>query len=115
MGPEIPDLQRAGAVSDVTSTVEMTLLGERTAVTHVLLDYGSGRATFVRVDGKSLEIPLEEPAGASARLIAGGTWFPGGRLLLQTVDGDSVLLEVPKPSGGDELADRLIVYLDQDV
>ena len=95
--------------------IEVSLLGEIVRVRLVVFDYSAGHTVFVRHDGKESWIPLEAPGNPVQALIARAAYFPRGGLMVETVDGESVMFEVPRPGATVEVGDRRVVYLDQNV
>ncbi|MFJ3538983.1 hypothetical protein ACIPQA_26355 [Streptomyces sp. NPDC090109] len=80
----------------------------------ITADRGSDALVLVRSDGKEARLPLPgplfEPTSLLSRVSCPPT-FEG--LVVETLKGDSIVLELPRPDRADQLAGRLVVYLDQ--
>lgn len=75
--------------------------------------------SFLRADGKEARFPLgtspfsETSALARLHLAPTDDSFAGPALLAVTVDGDNIVFELPSGDDHEQLAGRLVVYLDQ--
>ncbi|MCX4565037.1 hypothetical protein OOK48_01590 [Streptomyces viridodiastaticus] len=80
----------------------------------ITADRGSDALVLVRSDGKEARLPLPgrlfEPTSLLSRVSYPPT-FEG--LVVETLKGDSIVFELPRFDRADQLAGRLVVYLDQ--
>jgi hypothetical protein len=85
----------------------------------VTMSCDDASVSFLRADGKEARFPLETSpfsetsALASLHMAPTDDSFAGPVLLAVTVTGDSIAFELPSGDDHEQLAGRLVVYLDQ--
>jgi hypothetical protein len=83
-------------------------------ITLITLDRKSSSFAFTRSDGKEARFPLDPSFFAETSALSRVHYtaaFDG--LLAVTRSGDEIIFEVAKRENGDQIASRLVVYLDQ--
>ncbi|MFD8712822.1 hypothetical protein ACFV07_20470 [Streptomyces anulatus] len=80
----------------------------------VTMDRAAACTIFTRSDGKEARFPLVPSPFEDTSVIARLDFSPAlAALLATTLSGDQVLFEIPLAGAVDQLAGRLVVYLDQ--
>ncbi|WKX10541.1 hypothetical protein [Streptomyces sp. NL15-2K] len=80
----------------------------------ITMDRAAACTVFTRSDGKEARLPLDPSPFEDTSVLARLDFTPAyGALLATTLSGDQVLFEMPLEGAGDQLAGRLVVYLDQ--
>lgn len=80
----------------------------------ITMDRETSSVVFARSDGKEARFPLGYSPFAATSALSRLHYPPSlDGLLAVTRAGDDIVFELPKPSSGDQLAGRLVVYLDQ--
>lgn len=83
-------------------------------ITLITMDRETSSAVFTRSDGKEARFPLINSPFAETSALSRLHYTPSfDGLLVTTRAGDDIVFELPKPSSGEQLAGRLVVYLDQ--
>lgn len=83
-------------------------------ITLITMDRETSSIVFTRSDGKEARFPLGDSAFAETSALSRLQYTPSfDGLLATTRAGDDVVFELPKPSSGEQLAGRVVVYLDQ--
>lgn len=84
------------------------------AITLITMDRVAACTVFTRSDGKEARLPFDPSPFEDTSVLARLDFTPAyGALLATTLSGDQVLFEMPLEGAGDQLARRLVVYLDQ--
>lgn len=84
------------------------------SVVLITVDRGSDAFVVVRSDGKEARLPLRNPLFEPTSLLRRVSYPPSFEgLVVETLKGDSIVFELPCFDRGDQLAGRLVVYLDQ--
>ncbi|WP_019073829.1 hypothetical protein [Streptomyces hokutonensis] len=84
------------------------------SITLITMDRAAECTIFTRSDGKEARFPLDPSPFEDTSVLARLDFTPAyGALLATTLSGDQVLFEMPLQEAGDQLARRLVVYLDQ--
>ncbi|MBH1936938.1 hypothetical protein I5Q34_22150 [Streptomyces sp. AV19] len=84
------------------------------SVVLVTVDRGSDTFVMVRSDGKEARLPLDSPMFEPTSLLSRVSYPPTFEgLVAETLKGDSIVFELPRFDGGDQQANRFVVYLDQ--
>ncbi|MFD3943266.1 hypothetical protein [Streptomyces sp. NPDC058579] len=80
----------------------------------ITVDRGSDTLVLVRSDGKEARLPLPSPLFEPTSLLSRVSYPPTFEgLVVETLNGDSIVFELPRLDRADQLAGRLVVYLDQ--
>ncbi|WP_329260840.1 hypothetical protein OG417_25160 [Actinoallomurus sp. NBC_01490] len=80
----------------------------------ITMDRETSSIVFTRSDGKEARFPLHASPFTDTSALSSLSYTPSfDALLAVTRAGDDIAFELPKQGGGDQLADRLVVYLDQ--
>ncbi|WP_431987819.1 hypothetical protein [Streptomyces parvulus] len=80
----------------------------------VTMDRAASCTIFTRSDGKEARFPLDPSPFEDTSVIARLDFSPAlAALLATTLSGDQVLFELPLAGAADQLAGRVVVYLDQ--
>ncbi|MEV5107536.1 hypothetical protein ACFQ7G_19880 [Streptomyces massasporeus] len=80
----------------------------------VTLERGSDAVVLLRSDGKEARMPLGSSVFEPTSLISRVSYSPTFEgLIAETLQGDSIVFELPRFDGADQRAGRLVVYLDQ--
>lgn len=96
--------RKAAAVSDEAQP----------AITMITMDRETSSVVFTRSDGKEARFPLGDSPFAETSALSRLRFTPSfDGLLATTRAGDDIVFELPKPSSGEQLAGRVVVYLDQ--
>lgn len=86
----------------------------RPVITLITLDRESSSFAITRSDGKEARFPLDSPTFADTSALSRLHFTPGfDGLLAVTRSGDEIIFEVAKHEVHDQIASRLVVYLDQ--
>lgn len=86
----------------------------RLSITLITMDRAASCTVFTRSDGKEARLPLDPSPFEDTSVVARLDFSPAfGALLATTLTGDQILFEMPLEGAGDQLAGRLVVYLDQ--
>ncbi|MFJ9177076.1 hypothetical protein [Streptomyces sp. NPDC102360] len=84
------------------------------SITLITMDRAASCTIFTRSDGKEARFPLDPSPFEGTSVIARLDFSPAlAALLATTLSGDQVLFEMPLEGVTDQLAERLVVYLDQ--
>jgi hypothetical protein len=84
------------------------------SITLITMDRAAACTIFTRSDGKEARLPLDPSPFEDTSALARLDFTPAfGALLATTLSGDQVLFEMPLGEAGNQLAGRLVVYLDQ--
>ena len=82
----------------------------------VTVDWQNATTTLFRSDGKSATVPIEMPSSPDTSRVKRLQWAPRlDGLIAETTLGDEVAFEMPRFDETDQLAGRLVVYLDQNM
>jgi hypothetical protein len=82
----------------------------------VTVDLQNATITLFRSGGKSATVPIEMPSSPEISRIKRLQWAPClDGLIAETTLGDEVAFEMPRIEETDQLAGRLVVYLDQNM
>lgn len=82
----------------------------------VTVDLQNAAITLFRSDGKSATVPIEMPSSPDISRVRRLQWAPRlDALIAETTLGDEVAFEMPRFEETDQLAGRLVVYLDQNM
>ncbi|MFD9720800.1 hypothetical protein [Streptomyces sp. NPDC059076] len=80
----------------------------------ITMDRAAACTVFTRSDGKEARFPLNPSPFEDTSVVARLDFAPTfGALLATTLSGDQILFEMPLEGAADQLAGRLVVYLDQ--
>ncbi|MEU0129853.1 hypothetical protein [Streptomyces sp. NPDC006289] len=83
-------------------------------ITLITMDRAASCTIFTRSDGKEARFPLDPSPFEDTSVIARLDFSPAFEALLATtLSGDQILFEMPLEGVADQLAGRLVVYLDQ--
>ncbi|MFI8324440.1 hypothetical protein [Streptomyces sp. NPDC085529] len=84
------------------------------SIVMITADRGSDALVLVRSDGKEARLPLPGPLFEPTSLLSRVSYPPTFEgLVVETLKGDSIVFELPRLDRADQLAGRLVVYLDQ--
>lgn len=84
------------------------------SITLITMDRAAECTVFTRSDGKEARLPLDPSPFEDTSALARLDFTPAfGALLATTLSGEEVLFEMPLEGASDQLAGRLVVYLDQ--
>jgi hypothetical protein len=88
--------------------------GRRAAVTWIALDRDSSTAALIHADDTATTLPLGvSPFSAGSALTRIGYSFSHQRMVLETRQGDSVVIEMPVVGAYAPINGRPVIYLDQ--
>lgn len=80
----------------------------------ITMDRETSSVVFTRSDGKEARFPLGDSPFAETSALSRLRFTPSfDGLLATTRAGDDIVFELPKPSSGEQLDGRVVVYLDQ--
>ncbi len=83
-------------------------------VVMVMVDPETETVVLTRSDGKEARFPLTSPMFEPSSLLSRLAYPPTFEgLLVQTRKGDTIVFDLPRSDGADQLNGRLVVYLDQ--
>ncbi|MFC7219619.1 hypothetical protein ACFQLX_15810 [Streptomyces polyrhachis] len=84
------------------------------SITMITMDRATSCIVFTRSDGKEARFPLDPSPFEQTSVVARLDFTPAfSTLLATTLSGDQVLFELPLEGVADQLAGRLVMYLDQ--
>ncbi|MEV5311054.1 hypothetical protein [Streptomyces sp. NPDC052610] len=84
------------------------------SVVLITIDRGSDTFVLVRSDGKEARLPLRSPLFEPTSLLRRVSYPPSFEgLVVETLKGDSIVFDLPCFGRSDQLAGRLVIYLDQ--